>query len=73
MTITPEPLPPAVLYEGSFSATLNQTLTLGNGANTTVNYTVSPLLMHSLQVLRGPLSAFPAHIAQLQSSMHFPS
>lgn len=41
VTISPDPLPPAVLYEGSFAATLNQTLTLGNTANTTVNYTVS--------------------------------
>ncbi len=40
ITIAPDPLPPAVLYEGSFAATLNQTLTLGNAANTTVNYTV---------------------------------
>lgn len=43
VSISPDPLPPAVLYEGSFSATLNQTLILGNVANTTVNYTVSPL------------------------------
>ena len=52
VTIAPEPLPPAVLYEGSFSATLNQTLTLGNVANTTVNFTVPALLMDIMQIMQ---------------------
>ena len=43
ITIQPEPLAPAVLYEGSFAVTLNQTITLGNGANTSVNFTVRAL------------------------------
>ncbi|BDA42482.1 probable extracellular serine proteinase at N-terminal half [Coccomyxa sp. Obi] len=72
VTIAPEPLPPAVLYEGSFSATLNQTLTLGNVANTTVNYTVSAPLMHvsvtPLGVFGGWLSAAPAAGAVAPSS-----
>jgi hypothetical protein len=41
VTIEPDPLPPAVLYEGSFAVTFNQTITLGNDANSTVNFTVT--------------------------------
>ena len=48
LTIQPEPLAPAVLYEGSFAVTLNQTITLGNTANTSVNFTVRALPMQPL-------------------------
>ena len=43
LTITPESLPVVVLYEGSFSAVANQTLMIGNDAQSNVNYTVSSL------------------------------
>ena len=41
LTINPTNLPPAVLFEGSFSATFNQTMTINNEAQSAVNYTVS--------------------------------
>lgn len=43
VSINPEPLPLAVLYEGSFAVTFNQTITLGNEANSSVNFTVRSL------------------------------
>lgn len=43
LAISPDSLSPAVLYEGSFSATSNQTMTIGNVASSSVNYTVSSL------------------------------
>ncbi len=40
LTISPDNLPPAVLFEGSFSATFNETMTINNEAQSAVNYTV---------------------------------
>ena len=41
LTISPDALAPAVLFEGSFSATFNQTMVINNEAQSAVNYTVS--------------------------------
>jgi len=38
--ISPAALPPALLYEGSFGVAATQTLTLSNGANTSVAFNV---------------------------------
>lgn len=43
LDISPDSLSPAVLFEGSFSATYNQTMTINNEAQSAVNYTVSIL------------------------------
>ncbi|CAK0762638.1 hypothetical protein CVIRNUC_002977 [Coccomyxa viridis] len=57
LTITPESLPVVVLYEGSFSAVANQTLMIGNDAQSNVNYTVS---ITPLSVFGGWLTATPS-------------
>ena len=44
LTISPDVLPPAVLFEGSFSAMFNGSMTINNEAQSAVNYTVSVLL-----------------------------
>ena len=41
LTISPDTLQAAVLFEGSFSASVNQSMTIGNDAHSAVNYTVS--------------------------------
>jgi hypothetical protein len=40
ISIQPEALPPAVLFEGSFGQALKQSIALGNAANASVNFTV---------------------------------
>lgn len=40
ISIQPEALLPAVLYEGSFGQALNQSIALSNAANASVNFTV---------------------------------
>ena len=40
ITISPMPLPPALLFEGSFGIAATQTITLSNDANTSVAFNV---------------------------------
>ena len=59
ITISPVPLPPALLFEGSFGIAATQTITLSNDANTSVAFNVRAHCLCRVlgRVLNGCMSA----------------